>query len=181
METQEVSAKRQKQQGKTKTTTKKKKKTKEKKKSLETILSENEEYLELINTTYGDKVRCKLNGHDMKPDPTTIEKFLGSKSFIRAKEEWFQDSWVEDFPFLKPSKKNSKKLYCTLTKRLINKIKSEAEAHCSGRKFQRKKKEREEKEAKAKEKEESDLLEDDGSEMDDDESGSESEVMEEEE
>jgi hypothetical protein len=85
--------------------------------SLAQMLSANTS-LELLPS---NKIRCKITGHEMPPRADVIAQYLGSKRFVKAKN-WYTVDYSEYLPHIIPAKDDSKRLYCRLTKKTLNRI-----------------------------------------------------------
>lgn len=139
---------------------KKKRKAEGKGPSVKSLLKKHA-FLELVSGEFGDKVKCTLTGHEVKPVVELVQKHLSSKKLKRAREGWFRDDWAEKYlPYVVPHKTNPKKMWCTVTSHALNKIPAEVESHVTGKKYKKKleelleaKKKKEEKEKRRKEKE----------------------------
>ncbi|GBG25015.1 Surfeit locus protein 2 [Hondaea fermentalgiana] len=85
----------------------------------------------------------------MPPKAEVVEKHLGSKKLLQAREKWWSDDWAEKYePEIVAHKHNDKKLYCTITEQSINKIPGEVEAHVNGKRFKNLKKTKDAEKAK---------------------------------
>lgn len=105
--------------------------------TIESLLQKHKN-LSLVSTEYGDKIKCNLTQHEMKPDVDIVKEFLRSPKLKRALAGWYQDDWVEKYaPEIIQHKHNPKMLYCTVTKVSLNKIPDEVNAHVNGKKYQR--------------------------------------------
>jgi len=131
-----------------------KSKSKTKKTGLEGLL-EAHDHLSKIETSYGVKVKCSLTQHEMPATEDAVKAYLASKKLFKAKHDWYGEEWVEEYqPHIVAHKRNDKKLYCTLTKLTLNKIRAEVDKHVGGRRFRMAKLEFDEKAVRAKEKQE---------------------------
>ena len=109
----------------------------------------NHEHLTFIRN--GEKVRCTLTKHDVVADLEAVKKHLKSKSYKKAM--WYAHDYSKYEPYIVAHKRDSKKLYCTMTKMTLNKIPDQIEKHYNGKKFKRRRKEFEEKQKEKKERE----------------------------
>ena len=115
---------------------------------LETLVA-NHEHLTFVRN--GEKVRCTLTKHDVVADLEAVNKHLKSKSYKKAM--WYAHDYSKYEPYIVAHKRDSKKLYCTMTKMTLNKIPDQIEKHYNGKKFKRKRKEFEDKQKEKKERE----------------------------
>eukprot|EP00210_Caulerpa_lentillifera_P005520 g5279.t1 len=102
---------------------------------IDQFLKENAPYFERLPS---GKVKCVLNGHELKPDGELLHHFVNGKKFRRLKqlEKGFQE--IKHFePFLIRSKNFQDKVFCTLTGQLIGVGLSHAFQHCEGQKFKK--------------------------------------------
>jgi hypothetical protein len=65
-----------------------------------------------------------------------VEQYLKSKKLMKAKL-WYSQDFKRYEPYIVAHKKEPKLLYCTLTKKKLNKIPEEIEAHVKGKRFTR--------------------------------------------
>lgn len=108
---------------------------------------------EHLRWTKWGKVHCILTGHDMpKSDVGRLQTHLASSSYKLAVEYSRDYSHLE--PYVTEDKKDPKrKLFCHLTKTVLNKISDQVERHVNGKKFKRLHKEAEEAKARREERE----------------------------
>eukprot|EP00750_Incisomonas_marina_P021035 INCI414.1.p1 GENE.INCI414.1~~INCI414.1.p1 ORF type:complete len:260 (-),score=68.66 INCI414.1:104-883(-) len=99
-----------------------------------------------LTITPMNRIHCSITNHDIVPDASAVEAHLASKAFRRA--NLYAGDFSQFEPYLLPHKYSDKKLYCTLTKKTLNKIMPQVLKHVAGRKFRRLKTEFEEKKAK---------------------------------
>mmetsp|Transcript_13447 Transcript_13447/g.16710 ORF Transcript_13447/g.16710 Transcript_13447/m.16710 type:complete len:204 (-) Transcript_13447:1518-2129(-) len=124
-----------------------KNKSKKSEVDLATLL-ESHPTLKVVETEYGEKIKSTLTGHELKSRLDILENFVSSKTYSRAVKGWYDDErFKKHEPYIVPNKKDSKKLFCTLTKISLNKIPEQVEKHVNGKKFKRLRKEMELKEA----------------------------------
>lgn len=86
--------------------------------SLSKILADNKDCLSL---SPANKIVCKYSNHEMPPNAVIVNQYLQSKKFIKAKE-WYSIDYSKYLPYIVPHKSDNRKLYCTLTKYILNKI-----------------------------------------------------------
>jgi hypothetical protein len=98
-------------------------------------------------------LKCNFSGHECVPRKEVIEKYINGKAYKKSKE-WYSHDFSKYEPFIIPSIKHPKRLYCTITKKDLNKIPFQVERHWNGKKFQRLKTIREERDKKRADKEE---------------------------
>ena len=99
--------------------------------SLATILDENKNYLILLPT---NRIKCLLTGHELPPKADAVSQYMNSKSFKKSLE-WYSVDYSEYLPHIVQDKENKYKLYCKITKQVINKIPHEVKKHVNGKKF----------------------------------------------
>jgi hypothetical protein len=66
-----------------------------------------------------------------------VKKYIASQSYEKAKNCAFD--YTVYFPHLIPSKKSTNKLYCRLTRSLINKTPKQAQEHTQGKHYLKRK------------------------------------------
>ena len=76
----------------------------------------------------------------MPPNAAVVLAYLNGKKFKKAKE-WYTYDYSEFLPHIVPDKRDSRKLYCRLTKHGLNKIPDEVKKHVNGKRFLRLKEE----------------------------------------
>ena len=103
-------------------------------------LIENTNHLCIINEKDKTKIKCSITGHEMIAKVNIIETYLSSKK-LKKELEWYQYDFSKYEPYIVPHKFKIKNLYCRLTQTILNKIPSQIEKHCSGKKFIRLRKE----------------------------------------
>ncbi len=103
-------------------------------------LIETTNHLNFINESEKTKVKCFITGHEMIPKVDIIETYLSSKK-LKKNLEWYQYDFSKYEPHIVSHKTKEKNLYCRLTQTVLNKIPSQIEKHCNGKKFIRLRKE----------------------------------------
>jgi hypothetical protein len=83
-----------------------------------------------------NRILCAVTKHEMPPDAACIEAHLNGKKFKKALE-WYSHDYRQYEPHIIQHKKDSKKLYCLLTKQALNKIPEEVKKHVNGKRFLR--------------------------------------------
>eukprot|EP01041_Mallomonas_annulata_P002611 gene2611-5104_t len=89
-----------------------------------------------LSLTPTNRIKCDVTGHEMPVRFDTIQQYLDSKSYKKALE-WYSYDYSSFLPYIIPSRKNDKQLWCTVTKQPLNKIPEEVKKHMSGKKFRR--------------------------------------------
>merc|ERR1711973_894348 len=87
-----------------------------------------------------NKILCKLTKHELPLNATALQTYIDGKKFQYylnkvkkpAKLQKLDTKYAE---FFRDSKKSSSRLYCTLTKKEINKQPHEIERYITGYKF----------------------------------------------
>jgi len=105
---------------------------------IKTIISKYPEHFEIL--TERNKVLCKLTKHELPYKATAIQTYIDGKKFQYylgkvkkpAKLLKMDTQYSEYF---RESKRSSSRLYCTLTKKEINKLPHEIELYITGYKF----------------------------------------------
>mmetsp|Transcript_5423 Transcript_5423/g.7621 ORF Transcript_5423/g.7621 Transcript_5423/m.7621 type:complete len:241 (-) Transcript_5423:45-767(-) len=80
------------------------------------------------------KIRSKTTKHEMPARLDVIEQYANSAKYKKALE-WYQHDFNQYQPWIIPHKRHPKRLFCTLTRRDINKIPAEVQAHVNGKKY----------------------------------------------
>eukprot|EP00033_Pygsuia_biforma_P004650 GCRY01005097.1.p1 GENE.GCRY01005097.1~~GCRY01005097.1.p1 ORF type:complete len:295 (-),score=75.32 GCRY01005097.1:7-852(-) len=82
------------------------------------------------------KLHCSATDHDVKNDLKEVEKYLQGKKFL-YQVNFYSHDFSKYEPYIVQSKKHEKQLFCHLTKKSLNKIPEQVEAHVSGKHYQR--------------------------------------------
>jgi hypothetical protein len=90
-------------------------------------------YLKLLPN---NRINCNVTGHELPLKIEAISAHLAGKKF-KKQLEWYNYDYSEFLPLIVSHKHDSKKLYCTITKRALNKIPEEIRKHINGKRFQR--------------------------------------------
>ena len=91
-----------------------------------------------------NKVICILTNHELPCSASAIEKYIQGKRYqrlsskLKLQTKEVSPLYMKYKEFFVPSKKNSSRLYCTLTKKEVNKLPHEIEKYVTGYKFQKK-------------------------------------------
>ena len=80
------------------------------------------------------KVRCSLTGHEMPVREEVLRAYLASPKYVKARD-WYSADFSQYLPWIVPHGRDSRKLWCRLTKRPLNRIPAEVAAHVAGRRF----------------------------------------------
>jgi len=110
--------------------------------SLGMLLKKND----FLSLTPMNRIHCSITKHDIQPNADAVRAHLNSKAFRRAK--LYSGDFDQFLPYIVPHKYSDKKMYCTITKKTMNRILAQVERHVNGRKFKRLKAEFEEKKAR---------------------------------
>lgn len=104
--------------------------------SLATFLNDHKDILSL---TANNRVKCTVTGHEMPPSLEIVEKYVKSRRKLWQKQkEWYSHDFSVYLPHIVPHKSDpNKKLFCNLTRTILNKIPDEVERHVKGKKYQR--------------------------------------------
>ena len=125
--------------------------------SLASLLNDNTH----LTLTENNRVRCQITGHEMPAEYNAVEGYLKNSRKLKKMKEWYTHDYSKYLPYIVEHKKDSKKLFCRLTKTKLNRIPDEVEKHWKGKRFQRLKKEYDEKISQRKRKRSSNEVEGD--------------------
>lgn len=106
--------------------------------SLADLLSTHEAHLQLRPTD--NKIVCQLTNHEMPAKADAVAAYVNGKRFRKALE-WYSNDFSRFLPHIIQHKENEKLLYCIVTKRDLNKVPDQINAHVKGKKFLRLKEE----------------------------------------
>jgi len=81
------------------------------------------------------KIHCNLTGHDLMPRADDFKAYLASKSYKMAQDR--NHDFTQYAPHQVDYNKDPKKLYCRITHRVLDKLKSVVEKHVNGRKYKK--------------------------------------------
>jgi len=125
-----------------------KKKTKNIEVTVESLIKTNK-FLSIITTEYGEKVQCSLTKQEMPVRIDVVQKHLNSKKLERTRKGWYDDNWVEKYaPYIIPHISKEKRLFCKITKQILNSNPEVVEKHVQGKRYKRLKKEYDENQKK---------------------------------
>lgn len=89
------------------------------------------------------KVLCKLSNHEIPCKILLLREYVETKKFkrlykkLKSPEKIYANIEGKYKDFFVPSKKNPSRLFCTLTKKEVNKLPHELEKYVSGYKFRK--------------------------------------------
>nr|XP_033817447.1 surfeit locus protein 2 [Geotrypetes seraphini] len=83
----------------------------------------------------GNKVRCKLTGHELPCRLTELQVYTSGKKYKRLLKLVNVFDYSEFEPHIVPSTKNPHQLFCKLTLRHINKVPEHVLRHVQGRRY----------------------------------------------
>ena len=106
--------------------------------SVASLLEENKN----LSLNAKNKIVCSITGHEMPPKADIIISYLSSKK-LQKKRDWYFIDFSHLLPHIAENQKNSKLLFCHLTKKSLSKNPDQILKHIGGKKFQRLKKEAE--------------------------------------
>jgi hypothetical protein len=114
--------------------------TTEKKKgpSLADLLDKQKEFIELRPSD--NRIICKLTGYEMPARADVVHGYLSGAKF-RKTREWYKFDYSEFLPLVIPDSKDSKLLYCKVTKESLPKIPEKVRQHVNGKRYARLRKE----------------------------------------
>jgi len=92
------------------------------------------------------KVLCACTKHEMPPDLAAARKHISSRKYRKAFD--YAADYSHLLPHIIPHLKDERKLFCTLTRKALNKVPRQLADHAAGKRFKRLKAEVEEREAK---------------------------------
>uniref|UniRef100_A0A8C8R598 Surfeit 2 n=1 Tax=Pelusios castaneus TaxID=367368 RepID=A0A8C8R598_9SAUR len=85
----------------------------------------------------GNKVRCRLTGHELPCRMPELQAYTNGKKYLRLVKTARAFDYSEFEPHIVPSTKNPHQLFCKLTLRHINKLPEHVLRHVQGRRYQR--------------------------------------------
>ncbi|XP_030063583.1 surfeit locus protein 2 [Microcaecilia unicolor] len=85
----------------------------------------------------GNKVRCKLTGHELPCRLSELQVYTSGKEYKRLLKSVNVFDYSEFEPHVVPSTKNPHQLFCKLTLRHINKVPEHVLRHVQGRRYLR--------------------------------------------
>jgi len=96
------------------------------------------DYFEVL--TDRNKILCKLTKHELPVNATTLQTYIDGKKFQSFLKKVKRPRVIEKIDnkykeYFIPSKKSPSRLFCTLTKKEINKLPHEIERYITGYKF----------------------------------------------
>lgn len=95
------------------------------------------------------KIHCSLTGHDVPARLDALQQFIAGRAYQHARA-WYAADFAKYEPYIIAHKKDSKKLFCRLTRKQLNRIPEEVEAHVTGRRYNLRKAEADARKAKGK-------------------------------
>ena len=95
--------------------------------------------------TMKTKVHCSLTDHDIPATVEAVQAHIKGRRFQRA--SWMAHDWSQYQPWLIANRLDDRLLFCTLTRKPVNKIPKDVTAHMNGKRFKRLKAEAEAKAA----------------------------------
>merc|ERR1712072_1318855 len=99
--------------------------------AMEQFLADNK-YNDVFTVKNG-RAHCTLTGHDCA-NVKALQDYCSSYRFKVAFASASYD-FAQHEPYVVPHKKNANKMYCTLTRRTLNRVPEQLERHVRGRKF----------------------------------------------
>lgn len=105
-----------------------------------------------LDFTPAGKIVCTLTQHEMPARMEVVQQHLRSKRFQRARD-WYSADFTKYEPRIVPHRRDKKKLFCTVTRQMLNRIPAEVERHVAGKRYTRQLAEIEQKEAEKRERE----------------------------
>lgn len=85
-----------------------------------------------------NRIVCKLTGHEMPARADVVHKYITGDKFKKALE-WYSHDFSQYLPYIIEynKEKGKNKLFCTLTKQVLNRIPAEIAKHTNGKRFKR--------------------------------------------
>jgi hypothetical protein len=83
-----------------------------------------------------NKILCSVTQHEMPARADVVLAHINGKKFKKALE-WYNFDYSQFLPHIVEDRKDSKKLFCKLSRHSINKIPDEVKKHMAGKRFQR--------------------------------------------
>jgi hypothetical protein len=83
-----------------------------------------------------NKIICDVTGHEMSARADVVQSYISGKKF-KKELEWYRHDYSEFLPHIVEDKRNSKQLYCKVTKQALNRIPEEVRKHMQGKRFQK--------------------------------------------
>jgi Surfeit locus protein 2 (SURF2) len=71
-----------------------------------------------LSLTPSNRVKCSITGHEIPADLKLVQQYLTSKKLLKAKE-WYSADFTRYLPYIIEHKRDSKKLFCRLTRYAI--------------------------------------------------------------
>nr|XP_006123791.1 surfeit locus protein 2 [Pelodiscus sinensis] len=85
----------------------------------------------------GNKVRCRLTGHELPCRMPELQAYTSGKKYLRLIKTARAFDYSEFEPHIVPSTKNPHQLFCKLTLRHINKLPEHVLRHVQGKRYQK--------------------------------------------
>ncbi|CAM5109509.1 unnamed protein product [Natator depressus] len=85
----------------------------------------------------GNKVKCRLTGHELPCRMPELQAYTSGKKYLRLIKTARAFDYSEFEPHIVPSTKNPHQLFCKLTLRHINRLPEHVLRHVQGRRYQR--------------------------------------------
>ena len=89
-----------------------------------------------LKLTEGNKIICSLTSHEMPARADVVYKYVNGEKFKKALE-WYSCDFSQYLPYIVEHNEGKNKLFCTLTKQILNRIPREVEKHVNGKRFKR--------------------------------------------
>lgn len=95
------------------------------------------EYVEFNADATPPRLRCRVTGHELPPaDLAAVQRHFQGKRFALHKQNLGVDWASYEAAHIVPDRANPKRLFCQLTRRHLNRLRGEVDAHIVGRSYQ---------------------------------------------
>lgn len=101
--------------------------------SLAALLEANKKTLVLLPS---NKIKCTVTQHEMPARADVVNAYLLGAKYQKALK-WYNNDFEKYEPHIVADKRDSKKLYCTITGTKLNRIPEEVEKHVNGKRYKR--------------------------------------------
>ena len=102
--------------------------------SLADLLEKHSDDIELRSSD--NRIVCKYSGYEMVARADIVSAYLYGAKF-RKNRDWYSFDYSTFLPWIVEDKNSDKRLYCKLTKNVLNKIPEKVRQHVNGKKFRR--------------------------------------------
>jgi hypothetical protein len=103
-----------------------------------------QQHADILTLQSNNRLKCSITGHEIPPSLDAVQAHINGKKFKKARE-WYTRDYSQYLPWVIEHKSDPTKLFCTVTRMVLNKIPTEVEKHVNGKRFLRLKKDAEDK------------------------------------